>query len=137
MEKKCCTNHLLGSSDATTIPDHLPKLGQKWKKICEITTNSCQFRPSHSSTPEGLGSILHRTFTSVVAIKAVGTEVVQLNFRVADLTPNQASNSLICGERLKKIGSQIHNPEFVSLLTGSPFITLNISKKNLSSPRLS
>lgn len=32
MEKKCCTNHLLGSSDATTIPDHLPKLGQKWKK---------------------------------------------------------------------------------------------------------
>lgn len=106
-----------------------PQVGSKVeKKICEITTNSCQFRPSHSSTPEGLGSILHRTSTSVVAIKAVGT-VVKLNFRVADLTPNQASNCLICGERLKKIGSQIRNPEFVSLLPGSPFITLNISKK--------
>ena len=114
-----------------------PQVGSKVeKKICEITTNSCQFRPSHSSTPEGLGSILHRTSTSVVAIKAVGT-VVKLNFRVADLTPNQASNCLICGERLKKIGSQIRNPEFVSLLPGSPFITLNISKKNLSSPRIS
>ena len=32
LEKNSCTNHLLGSSDATRIPDHLPKLGQKWKK---------------------------------------------------------------------------------------------------------
>lgn len=55
-----------------TFWDHLTPLGfqiisPSWvksgKKICEITTNSCQFRPSHSSTPEGLGSILHRTFS--------------------------------------------------------------------------
>ena len=104
-----------------------PQVGSKMKKkICEITTNSCQFRPSHSSTPEGLGSILHRTFSRCDQSRWNSRET---QFQGCWFDPESSLQLFHLRRTIKEGRAQIRNPEFVSLFPGSPCPTLNISKK--------